>query len=71
MRVVVYRRPARVHFHFARAQRNERFRLPTQRVVQSKFVHDHPSALFGENKPQIVAEHQQPQQSVIATFAFL
>jgi hypothetical protein len=26
---------------------------------------------FGENKPQIVAEHQQPQQSVIVTFAFL
>jgi len=23
-----------------------------------------------ENKPQIVAEHQQPQQSVIATLAF-
>jgi hypothetical protein len=26
---------------------------------------------FGENKPHIVAEHQQPQQSVITTFVFL
>ena len=39
VRVVVHRRPAGVHAHFAGFLRNERLGLAAQRVVQSNFVH--------------------------------
>ena len=70
VRIVVYGRPARVHLHFARTQRHEFFYLPAQRVVQSKFVHDHRLAFFVQNEPQIVADpHKNPQCAARLAFS--
>ena len=64
MRVVVHCRPAGVHFHFARDEWHERLGLPTQRIVQSQFVHGHPFAIFAQNESQIVAEPHDALQKI-------
>ena len=39
VRIVVNRRPARIHAHFAGALRNKRLRLAAHRIVQTNFSH--------------------------------